>query len=297
MLFSLLLLPVSFAKRQKNLSTAAPWGWSKAHHISFSLCALLALRLIPFTNADHRTRRAHRERRSYGYFAIVSSLVYSLFFTAYLPQAAQAQEIYRWQDESGRIYYSDSPRDQNDKPVALPDLTKEDLDGKIDKIKSETPPNCEKHGGVDCNKGPDIDGSVICLDGFTDAILPFRFRCMEVRLEAEYALAFGEEQVEPVSNKKKIGSMLNGRAPSALWVTLRNMSAVEAFGVSVTFVFPGTKQKPLPAIGPERIPAYGLAEYSASLKGLEQPLTEKQWQEASYKAYCTNCSLVATKPN
>ncbi len=210
---------------------------------------------------------------------------------------AKAEPIYRWQDEAGRVYYSDRPRSTGDKPAQLPSLTRDDLDAKIDKIKAETPANCDKHGGVDCQKGPDEDGSVFCRDGFRNAVLPFRFRCLESRLEAEFFLIFGEGRVCRVERQKQVSSLLKNEWPTDLSVAVRNLSEVEAFGVKAKFIVPGIPRKHLAAAGPDRIPPYGFAEYSVSLAGVELPPTTHQWNGLKYKLECTNCGAILDRKN
>jgi len=35
------------------------------------------------------------------------------------------------------------------------------------------PGACGEHGGVDCSAGPDIDGSVICMDGYRGSSIKY----------------------------------------------------------------------------------------------------------------------------
>ena len=212
-------------------------------------------------------------------------------------QPAQAQPIYRWQDESGKVYYSDNPRSMEDKPAQLPPLTKDSIDQKIDRIRAETPANCEKHGGIDCAKGPDEDGSVVCLDGFEDAVLPFRFRCLESRLEADFLLLFPEGEPRRVERQKNVSSLLEHEWPIGLSIRVRNLSAVEAFGVQAEFIIPGIPRKYLHAEGPAKIAPYGLAEYSIPLTGVDLPPTAEQWNGLKYRLGCTNCGAVLDRKN
>ncbi|OVE79912.1 hypothetical protein BVY02_01900, partial [bacterium J17] len=67
-------------------------------------------------------------------------------------------------DESGKTHYS-SNENSDAKAAELPKLERENIDERIAKIKSKTPPSCVNRGGVDCSRGADSDGRVICRDG------------------------------------------------------------------------------------------------------------------------------------
>ena len=211
-----------------------------------------------------------------------------------LPLRGAGQAIYRLQDESGKEYYSDRPGKSDDKPLALPGLSKENIDQKIQRIKADTPANCEEHGGPDCSKGADSDGSIICLDGFRGAVLTFNQYCSEVRLEAKFLVVTGGK-AEHVSAQKKLLDILKGRLPEAFRFVVRNLSAVEARGVHVTVNGFQERERPLEAAGLETIPAYGLAEYSLALTGIADEMLPQEWNAIRYKVACSNCSTIRTK--
>ncbi|MCB0358831.1 MAG: DUF4124 domain-containing protein [Bdellovibrionales bacterium] len=207
-----------------------------------------------------------------------------------LAHSALAGDIYTWTDSEGRVHFSTSPHSPGAKRADLPELQHEDLDEKIQAIRESTPPNCLDHGGIDCSAGPDSDGSVVCLDGFREALLPHRFACSEADLSVtEVFIVDNDGQV--VSELERADAL----APVAdeqwknyaLVLSLRNNSAVAAAGMEVAFALPGREFSP--ATGPEGVPAYGAAEYRLPLAGLKNLVNLRQIAKTDYKVRCTNC--------
>ena len=89
----------------------------------------------------------------------------------------QAEEVYRWEDEHGVIHYSSEPQTKNDKPADLPRITR----GRLG-LQAQALQSCSAHGDIDCQAGADVDGSVICADGFRDASTRFRLHCNTPKL-------------------------------------------------------------------------------------------------------------------
>lgn len=205
-------------------------------------------------------------------------------------RVAVAEEIFTWTDEFGVTHYTTTPPPQGAKPADLPRIERESLDRKIEDIRASTPPNCVAHGGVDCSKGVDLDGSVICSDGFKDAILPFRFSCLEVRLlyppiTIESAT---DEVLGTIGKKTKL--TVRELQDAKLHLALRNTSGTEAFGVRVAFEFP--RQKPLEAIGPDKVDAFGGADYILPLRLAGGRMSPEELQRVRVKISCTNCAAI-----
>lgn len=219
--------------------------------------------------------------------AIFCGLACSLLslFSPGIPQA-NSQSIYVWTDEAGNKHFSSTPDHPNSVASDLPQIQHENIDSNIKKLKAETPPSCEKHGGVDCPSGADSDGSVICRDGFRGAKLPFRFECLEARLKTEFLarLSSGEKSLKI---GKDLQAKLGERSIQELYLSVRNMSGVQAIGVKTEIRIPG--KAPIPLSGPETIDAYGQTDFSLPATDLiDIPL--RDIAQARYRVSCTNCS-------
>ena len=219
-----------------------------------------------------------------------------LFFFAILlamqSATALAGDIYTWTDENGKVHFSTEPR-PDAKKAELPEVRRENLDEKIKEIRGSTPPNCHDHGGVDCSRGADGDGSVVCLDGFRDSMLPYKFSCLEARLRAsELNLVNQQEEVIGIINKKFRISQDEALAAGtmSLLLTLRNNSSVEAFGVSVLVRTPGGKKVEAP--GPDKVEPFGVAEYQLPLASLPERIPISRLARIDFKVHCTNCRAV-----
>ncbi|MCB0346986.1 MAG: DUF4124 domain-containing protein [Bdellovibrionales bacterium] len=220
------------------------------------------------------------------------SLTLSLYLLLFLSGHAFADDIYTWTDENGQVHFSTEPRGDAAK-AELPEVRRENLDEKIEEIKGSTPPNCHNHGGVDCSRGRDSDGSVICLDGFANSMLPYRFSCLEARLRAsELSLLDSKREVIGIINKdfKISQEQVLEAGEMMLLITLRNNSSVEAFGVSVHVQTPNGKKAE--AAGPEKVESFGVAEYLLPLKQLPQRLPFERLARLDFKVRCTNCGAV-----
>ncbi len=147
---------------------------------------------------------------------------------------AVADGVYRWQSAGGVTHYSTTPPNKNAKPADLPKITKAPMPLPATKLIS-----CEGHGGVNCEAGADVDGSVICYDGFKDASSPHRFACSSPKLE-----------IADISPLDKDG---------AFTVFVRNSKSVAAQKVSVSFKDATPKGSPL--TGPETIDPSGTGEF------------------------------------
>jgi hypothetical protein len=147
---------------------------------------------------------------------------------------AQADDVYRWVDKAGLVHYTSKPPTKDSKPADLPPLLREGARP----VKIELA-SCDKHGGVNCQAGPDKDGSVICLDGFTEATARFRFTCNSPKL-----------QVSEISELDKDGQFR---------VTVRNTKSVQADKPVVAFNLPSGEKVNLD--GPSKIEPYGNGDF------------------------------------
>jgi hypothetical protein len=88
-----------------------------------------------------------------------------------------ADEIFKWVDEDGTTHYSSRNENQKARLAELPKLNRGDY--KVGAVNGAT---CDKHGGINCQSGEDVDGSVICFDGFDGASARFKFHCSSPKL-------------------------------------------------------------------------------------------------------------------
>lgn len=213
---------------------------------------------------------------------------FALCFSALLPTACFGDEVYTWTDEEGRTHFSTEPGAAQAKKADLPQLDKEDIDERIKAIKERTPESCEQHGGEDCSRGPDIDGSVICLDGYRDAVLPYRFHCLETRLESRVNIFFeGSEEPEQLTNENL--RTLSRRAVSEIRITVRNTTAVPARKVLVIAKVGDFTVRDLPTVGPEEVEPFGLADYTVALASESRPLNVNELRSLRVRIRCENC--------
>src|SRR5690606_21276337 len=110
-------------------------------------------------------------------YALMSRFILTLFIIFTIPISVAADNVYKWTDQKGVVHFGNNPSDQNAQKADLPEIQRENFDETLEKIRKATPENCINRGGVDCSKGADSDGSVICYDDFRDAVQPFIFVC------------------------------------------------------------------------------------------------------------------------
>lgn len=195
--------------------------------------------------------------------------------SAYLSSTAEAEEVYRWVSADGTVHYSSSPGGVGAKPAELPKIKREDFDRRISNLRAEAGANCESHGGLDCSRGPDTDGSVICLDGHKNATLPYAIYCLESRLKVTETLFVREDgsefNVEDYSSPQPIG-LGGGRARlKEIRLIVRNPSSKVVSGVNTRlylqqFTVDGSSEpEVINGDGPETIEPYGIGDYSIQL--------------------------------
>ncbi len=205
-----------------------------------------------------------------------------------------AAQVYRWVDDEGRTQYSTTPQHSGQSAVQLPEIHKENIDNRIEFLKDNAPVICQAHGGIDCSAGPDkSDGSVICRDGFTDAVQSFAEYCTDAKLESKFLIEFPQEPKHKLHREVFRGlQKVDSRQPVALVAELRNTSGIEATNIEVHFKVPYVMPRKFQAIGPTRIPAYGVATYEFPFAQLPPQATPRHIAEAKIRVRCKNCGSV-----
>ncbi len=202
---------------------------------------------------------------------------------------AFAEPIYQWVDGEGRTHYGSSAPDDAIAPSNLPEIKRENFDSKIADIKANTPTTCNTHRGIDCSRGPDTDGSVICADGFLEAINPFAFFCNEARLQTQLLILI-EGNEEFIKHSTNLQGKLKNKKITGLQLTARNISDVEAFGVKISLTM-SVRGKQI-GVGPDKIPPFSSAEYLFPFENITPKPTIIDIEKAKYVVSCTNCGVV-----
>ena len=127
--------------------------------------------------------------------------------------------------------------------------------------------SCSSHGGINCQSGPDRDGSVICFDGFKAAAARFKFNCSSPNLK-----------IAEVGERDKTG---------AFSVFVRNPSSIKAGGVNVMYK-PEDQSPERKLEGPGEIDPFGLAEYRFDAK--PPTLSWERVTIAQIDLTCANCN-------
>jgi hypothetical protein len=158
-----------------------------------------------------------------------------------------AEPIFKWTAPDGHIVYASKPPSPDSKPALLPPIVKADI-----KLTDKAIENCSSHGGIDCGKGGDPDGSVICADGFKDALTRFKTYCAGGKLFAEHILEVKREQ---------------GATTGILTVQVRNATRLPAKGIIVQFT--ARNGDKLKLEGPTEIEALSSAEYTYAFQDIQ----------------------------
>ncbi len=178
-------------------------------------------------------------------------------------QSAWAQAVYTWKDEKGVTHYETEPSHAQAKQAELPPIMRGEV--KIPNLKKGMS-GCEENGGVSCAAGADIDGSVICADGFAEVAQQFTEACEKGRLEIADIT-----EVDPDGNFS---------------IFLRNVKAAEAKQPKVRFK-PEGSQMAFELPGPQVIEAYGLGEFKYNREGAF--ILKAQPRQAEFVISCANC--------
>ncbi len=190
----------------------------------------------------------------------VSIFLFSIALIA-MPGSAVAEPVYKWTDKQGVSHYSTTPPNPEAKPADLPRITRGDV--RLTEVRLET---CENHGGIDCQAGPDTDGTVICYDGYRNAAAVYRFNCNSPKLE-----------VSDISDINSKGEFV---------VSVRNSKSVAAEAPEI-MIRPSDLPTAIKLIGPETIDPFGVAEftYKPEVKGL----IKNKPTLAQLTLTCSNC--------
>jgi len=206
-----------------------------------------------------------------------------------------ADSLYTWKDSEGRTHYSTTPQNPAATKADLPEIQRENISQKIKQVQSATPSTCQRHGGVDCSKGADSDGSVVCVDGTRDAIASFSSLCMEVKLSYETPTLHNENKELLGNVEKRLSITPEQLASSSVHITLRNRSAIRATGVNIKIVLPTSV--PIEIFGPDTVEPFGVADYIFPIKLVGRSVAPHELREARFKVKCENCSSVAKIKN
>ncbi len=184
----------------------------------------------------------------------------TLLTALFVSTSSFADEIYKWVTPDGVTHYSSKKADERASLAKLPPINRGDY-----KIASISGATCDKHGGVNCQAGQDVDGSVICFDGFDGASARFSFHCSSPKL-----------RISDISDPDAIGRVS---------VFVRNDKSVLADAPTVTFTT-GEGAK-LNLKGPKEIPPFQMAEFTmisgAIAKSGQKP------SSSQFNVTCKNC--------
>jgi hypothetical protein len=180
----------------------------------------------------------------------------SVLFALLILRTSAFAEVYKYTNKQGVVTYTTSKPTESAKPAVLPNIMRE---------KKTAGPvtlglSCTSHGGINCQAGPDEDGSVICLDGFKNAVARFKFRCSSTKLSVV--------ELEPAADQLSV------------WV--RNEKDVTAENVRISMLLPDGQT--VTAQGPETVQPSELAEYKFSSLAQDQA-----YSAAQVNMQCSNC--------
>jgi hypothetical protein len=180
---------------------------------------------------------------------------------AFIVSSAHASPVYKATGKDGKVTYSSKPPTKNAKPAELPEIMRGEV-----KLVEQKLVSCDKHGGPNCQAGPDADGSVICLDGFKNASARFRFTCNSPKLE-----------ISDVSEVAADGSFT---------VFVRNTKSVAAQKPVIMYHSLNGKEHKIP--GPEVVEGFGVAEFQFHTKEKLKVAMNKPTL-AELDITCANC--------
>ena len=163
------------------------------------------------------------------YRFVITLLLLSVIYGAHAENA-----VYKWVDKDGKLHYSTSPNERHAAPASLPPIQRGG--SKYPKVVITS---CDGHGGIDCARGADNDGSVICYDEYRDASQRFNMLCTTTKLE--------------------VVSMDFDTNPLTFVVLVRNKKPVAAQEVRV--MLKRRTERTAVLVGPSSIAPHGSAEY------------------------------------
>lgn len=166
-------------------------------------------------------------------------------------------DIYEWTDEKGVKHYSTYEKPAGSKKAELAPIKRVPLTTNPKLLQS-----CIKHGGNDCTKGADEDGSVVCRDGFKDSGARFIFSC---------------------STSKLVVTEVKKNEDGKVAVYVRNEAPVKAKG---TFVLLRKGKLKTKIQGPLELDPHELGEFS--MEPPKVPITTELTPH-DFEADCVNC--------
>ena len=188
----------------------------------------------------------------------------AIFTTAILlalvSQNAFAEGVYKWTDKEGHVHYTTAAPSKDARPAELPPIMRGEV-----KLADKKLVTCDKHGGVNCQAGPDSDGSVICFDSFKEASARYRFTCDAPKLE--------------------ISDIGTPDTNGVFSVFVRNAKSVEAQKMSVKIKLPDGLIVKL--AGPDSIAAFGSAEYQYTPANKDSVILKPKHEDLQLT--CANC--------
>lgn len=209
------------------------------------------------------------------------------FLLLLITYEAQADEVFKWIDSKGHVYFSTKKLNPNDKPVKLPKIKKENFDLKIKRLKQTVSKTCDKNGGIDCKKGSDKDGSVICHDGYRDAEIKYKNYCEETNLSGElFAINW---QNKRINLSKKNYSKSDTENIIGFELYLRNEKPVLAKKVNVSLFLPNKSEIIL--LGKDSIKGFSVGIYKNSTSD-NLPMTQYVLDNCKINVQCQNCTKV-----
>ncbi len=113
-----------------------------------------------------------RRKRWAGIIAVVLSLGGATL------DSVTAQPIYTGTSVTGSVVYSSRPQQGAHAKKALPEIMRTGRPA----VKVKRALHCGEHGGLNCEAGPDADGSVICRDGYRATTAMYRWSCPLAKL-------------------------------------------------------------------------------------------------------------------
>jgi len=87
---------------------------------------------------------------------------------------------------------------------------------------------------------------------------------------------------------------INGK-PAAFQLSLRNLSAADAFGVKVRLKIP--RRPAIVLDGPDKVNSYEAADYTFSLNMVSKTVAMRELLRTRVEVVCTNCSGVIASRN
>ena len=193
-------------------------------------------------------------------YGLTVLLLLSTIFLSLQPVAAEDKIFLN--NRGSSPLYTNKKTSKNDRPVALPTIgTYKPIENPIVKK------TCVEHGGVDCSKPADSDGSVVCRSGYKDAEIMHRFACGAVKLE--------------------ISRVLFDKSGKPTGVEIRNLNNNTAEGVLVKVKI----SKFVDAVtldGPEKINGYSVETYLTPPSKLK--FTKSNFKSSTISVNCKNCN-------